>query len=575
MVTTKTAELKRRWELAAPAPEAFFERFSGYPRPVAQLLHNRGITTRAAAQDFLNPDYATDLHDPGTLTGMDAAVRTIREAIVAKERIVVHGDYDADGLTAAALLTDVLGRLGSSVKAFVPSRYEEGYGVASATLERLHQEGAGLVITVDCGISDAEAIAEARERGLKVVVTDHHQPPERLPEAEAVVNPKLPGDGYPNKELTGVGVAFKLAQALLAESPLSPKRREAAEKWLLDLVAIGTVADVAAVLGENRTLVRYGLTVLAQRRRPGLAALLDTAGVVPERLNAGTLGFTVAPRLNAGGRLSHARDALELLMTDDAARARQLASELERLNQERRDMTTAAVAEAHGSIGELSDAHRMVIVEGSWKSGVAGLVAGRLCRSTGRPALVLSRDGDRLVGSARSIKCFNIVEALTVHREYLERFGGHAQAAGLTIRADRYEAFRDTLLRFAADTLTMEDIRPVLAIEGEVRPDELMPELVGSLAALEPHGVGNPRPLLLLRSLQLTGANTVGADGTHLKLRLRLPDGRSIEAMAFGAGDRLSELADTDAVDLAGYPVLNRFNGRSSLEWRIEDFRGA
>lgn len=565
----------RRWELADPAPEAFFKRLHEYPRPVAQLLYNRGITADAAIRDFLDPDYATQLHDPAGLSGMTDAVRTIQAAIAARERIVVHGDYDADGLTAAALLTDVVRRLGGDADAFVPSRYEEGYGVALPTLRHFRKEGVGLVVTVDCGISDAAAITSARSEGLKVVVTDHHQPPKRLPLAEAVLNPKLPGDTYPNKDLTGVGVAFKLAQALLTGSTLSARECEAAEKWLLDLVAIGTVADVAVLHGENRTLVRYGLAVLARTRRPGLAALLQGAGATPDRLSATTLGFTVAPRLNAAGRLTHARDALELLTTDDPGRAGQLAAALEELNRERRAMTVQAVTQAQESIGELSDAHRLIVVDGSWRSGIVGLVAGRLCRSTGRPALVLSRDGAQLTGSARSTDRFNVVEALTAHRSYLERFGGHAQAAGFTIRADRYEEFREALLRFAADRLSADDIRPVLAVEGQVRSDEVTPGLVKALARLEPHGAGNPRPVLLLRSLELTGAATVGAAATHLKLRLRLSDGTPIEAMAFGNGERLAELEDAKAVDLAGYPVLNDFNGRRSLEWRIEDFRVA
>jgi single-stranded-DNA-specific exonuclease len=542
---------------------------------VAQLLLNRGITDPREAKAFLEPDYNHALDDPGGLKDLTVAADTVRDAIKAGEAIVVHGDYDADGLTATAVLFDVISRLGGSVTTFIPDRYQDGYGVTAETLEKLRKQGAGLVVTVDCGISCATEISEGRRSGLKVVVTDHHEPPPRIPEAEAVVNPKRPGDDYPNKELTGVGVAFKLAQALLAGSDLDQRGREAAEKWLLDLVAIGTVADLADLRGENRTLVYFGLTVLRKSPRPGLQALLTAAGIPQENVTAGTLGYTIAPRLNAAGRLGGADDALALLLAKDPAEAKRLADVLEDRNRERRELTETAVTDAREQLGRVADDQAIVIVEGPWKSGIAGLIAGRLSQTYGRPALVLGREGERYIGSARSTAGFHITDALRAHEELLEKFGGHAQAAGLTVAADKLTRFKAALQAFAGKHLGPDDYVAVRDVDLEVRAEEVTEELCRALDRLEPHGRGNPRPCLLLKGVTVERVSTVGADGTHLKKTLRLPDGRSVSAIAFGDGERAAEAAPGTIVDIIGRPMINEWNGRTSLEWRLDDFRGA
>lgn len=561
------------WKLLAPPPKRFAEQFPEYPAVVRQLLYNRGLTDAKAIGRFLSPSYVEALHDPFLLTDLDRGVKAVLEAIRNGERIVIHGDYDADGLTATSVLEDVLRHLGADVRAFVPSRYVEGYGVATSTLRRLHQEGAGLVITVDCGISSAAAIAAARADGLKVVVTDHHQPPAKLPVAEAVIDPHRPGDPYPNKHLAGVGVAFKLAQGLLAKSPLEPRRREAIEKWVLDLVALGTVADLMPLTGENRALVKYGLLVLQRARRPGLRALMRVAGIDPVTCDASRIGFGLAPRLNAAGRLTHATYALELLLTRDAGRAEAAARHLNELNAKRQAVTAEAVAEAKERLGPLTDEDRIIVLDGKWLSGIVGLVAGRLTQEFNRPALVIERGTDVARGSARSIPAFNIVEALAAHKTFLTTYGGHAGAAGFSLDSARLDEFREALRGFAGSKLTAEDLRRELTVEAELAPAELSFDTIELLEQFEPFGIDNPKPEFLLRDASVESVQTVGQDGSHLKLLLTLPDGRPLTALAFGMADHVSAVGQGRQLDLVGHPVTNVFRTTKSVEWHVTDFR--
>ncbi|MEX2043421.1 MAG: single-stranded-DNA-specific exonuclease RecJ [Patescibacteria group bacterium] len=566
---------QRTWQLAENAPASHLERFRKYPRAVAQLLLNRGITDPKEAKAFLDPDYASGLEDPAGLKDLASAAGLLHGAIAKREPVIVHGDYDADGLTATALLADVITRLGGTVDTFIPDRYQDGYGVTTETLKKLKQGGAAVVVTVDCGISCAPEIAAGRKDGLKIIVTDHHEPPPQVPEAEAVVNPKRPGDGYPNKELTGVGVAFKLAQALIGRSDLDEREREATEKWLLDLVAIGTVADLADLRGENRTLVHFGLTVLRKSPRPGLRALLTAAGVNQEGVTAGTLGYVIAPRLNAAGRLGGADDALRLLLAKDLVEAKRLADALEDRNRERRELTESAVAEARERLGRVGDDRAIVIVDGPWKSGIAGLIAGRLSQTYGRPALVLGREGDVYTGSARSTAGFHITDALRAHEALLEKFGGHAQAAGLTVSAGKLAKFKRSLEEFAGQRLGPDDYALVKEIDMEIEAKEVTEELCRYLDRFEPHGRGNPRPSFLLKGVVVEQVSTVGVDRRHLKKTLRFPDGRSVPAIAFGEGERAEESVPGTTLDIVGRPMINEWNGRASLEWRLDDFRGA
>ena len=566
--------LQASWDVAPAAPAEFLGKFPEYPRPVAQLLFNRSLSDDAAISSFLNPVYTKDLHSPRLLKGMDQAVGVLSAAMASGEPIVVHGDYDADGITATALLCTVLNRLGGQVTPFIPSRYTDGYGVSESTLKRLRSEGAAVVVTVDCGISSREAISAGRKAGLKVVVTDHHLPPAELPDADALINPHQPGDQYPNKVLTGVGVAFKLAQALLRESSLSAAEREVAEKWALDLVALGTVADVASLLGENRTLVKFGLVVLGKTRRPGLRELMKAAQCDPSAVTTSKIGYTLAPRLNAAGRLTHAKHALELLLTDDAERARQLAVELNDLNLKRQAVTAEAFEHAKEVLGQVDDNRRVLIVDGAWVSGIVGLVAGKLSQEYSRPALVIQRGDDVSVGSARSIPALNIVDALAEHKTYLTKFGGHAAAAGFSLPTEKLDDFRAAMESFCAEQLTPEDLRKAIPIESELAEEELDFDLVEQLEQFQPFGIDNPEPQFLLKGFRPESVRIVGRDETHVKLAGQLPGGKRLTALAFGFAPHLRRLREAGSLDMVGAPVTNVFNNTKTLEWHLRDFKG-
>ncbi|MSU75924.1 single-stranded-DNA-specific exonuclease RecJ [Patescibacteria group bacterium] len=562
-----------RWTIAKPAPTELFEAFPEYPRPIVQMLFNRGVTADEAITNFLDPVYPRDLHDPLALGGVKEAVEIIKQSIADSERIVIHGDYDADGLTATALLLDVLTQLGANVSSFIPNRYEEGYGVAAATLKKLRAEKADLVITVDCGISSAVEIAAARKAGLKVIVTDHHTAPKNIPKAEAVINPNQPGDTYPNKALTGAGVAFKLAQALLLKYVSDEKKRDAAEKWLLDLVAIGTVADMADLRGENRTLVKYGLVVLKQSRRPGLRHLLRTADIAPEKLTARSIGYSIGPRLNAPGRLGHANEALALLTTHDDGEARGLAFKLDTYNRERRQVTSGAVEEVEQQLPTLTDNDRIIVIDGAWQSGVVGLIAGQLSREYSRPAVVIERGETISRGSVRSIPGFNVAKALQAHQSLLQTYGGHAGAGGFSISTNKLERFRIKLEEFARQTLSARQLRPTLEIEAELLSKDLNWELLDRLSAFEPFGIGNTEPNLLLTVVIVQDISVVGQDASHLKLVVQPQGGERLTVLAFGMAKRRDELAVGKPIDLVGRPVTNEFNNQKSLEWHASDFR--
>lgn len=572
---TKNTTTTAKWTLQLPAPPEFFEQFPDFSPTIAQLLYNRGLTKEAAIAAFLRPAYAGALHAPELLQGMVEAVPVIQRCVERGEPIVIHGDYDADGITATALLQDVLERLGATVSTFIPDRYSDGYGVTARTLRNLQVKGAKLVITVDCGISSAAEIATARQSGLQIIVTDHHAPPANLPVAEAVINPHLPNDTYPNKALVGVGVAFKLAQALLHASALTAAQQEAAEKWLLDLVAIGTVADMAPLLDENRVLVRYGLQVLQRTRRPGLRALMSAANVAPETVSSSTIGYALAPRLNASGRLTHARHSLELLTTEDPARAATLASELNDINIRRQTATKEALQEARRLLPPMTDEQRIVVVSGHWPSGIVGLVAGRLCQELTRPALVIEQGAKTSTGSARSIPALNMVEMLRAHDGLLTKYGGHAGAAGFSLPTAKLPDFKASLEDYARAHLTADDLQPEILIESEILPAELNWPLLDALAEFQPFGIDNRQPQFLLRQAVIKEVRLMGQEQTHAKLVLELSDGRDLTALAFGMAALCADFTVGEPVDTVGQPVSSTFRDTKSLEWHVADIRSS
>ena len=538
----------------------------------AKLLVRRGLRDPEAARAFLEGGPET-LHDPFRLKGMREAADRIRLAAERGERIRIFGDYDADGVSATALASFTLRELGAAFDHAVPHRTLEGYGLSVPAVEAAAEAGVRLIVTVDNGIAANEAIARASELGIDVVVTDHHEPPPGLPEACAIVNPKQPGCPYPFKGLAGVGVAFKLAHALLGRPPL---------EWT-ELAALGTIADLMPLIDENRFIVRHGLDRMRRTDRPGLRALLAACGIDPEKLNADAVAFGLAPRINAAGRLGSADPAIRLLVTDDEAEAAACAAELDALNRERQKIVDAMVGEAEAvwtdKVRAAEAAGRgaprvLVAASEGWNVGVAGIVASKLIERHYRPAFVFAVDPETgaAKGSARSIPGFDLHAELTACADLLDHYGGHQAAAGMTLRADRLPELEARLDGLAADWLTDDDYIRRLEIDLVCGASEATLEAAEQLALLEPFGYGNPRPTLLIADVPVRSARTIGKDGRHLQITPQGPPG-AFDAVGFGLGDWAVRLSETARVDLVGELGVNEWNGRRKAQLVVRDLR--
>ncbi len=561
------ARPEKKWRIV-PAREdqaALLAQELGLSPVVAQVLLNRGIDDEAAATRFLHGGTET-FPDPYLMVGMEQAVARIGDAIGAGQKITVYGDYDVDGVTATALLYRVLVRLGGTVDFYIPERQSEGYGLNAAALESLYRNGTRLVVTVDCGISAVAEVAALAGR-IDVIVTDHHQPPEVLPPAYAILNPKQEGCSYPDKNLAGVGVAFKLCQALWRRLQGEGETFTA----YLELVAVGTVADIVPLTGENRTFAKLGLACLASTENAGLLALMKEAGLAKDKLDAGRVGFVIAPRLNAAGRLRHASAGVELLITDDGDRAAELAAELEQENSRRQAVEKELLAAAEETLaGSDPSAEKVLVLAGEdWHPGVIGIVASRLLDRYYRPVVMISvRDGLGK-GSCRSVPGFDIYRALEQCADLLVQFGGHRYAAGLTVEAANIEALRVRLNELAAAALA-DDFQPVLDIDSRVALAEIDAGLVEQLVSLAPYGMGNPCPIFSCEELAVTGVRPVGQDGRHLRLRVRRA-GASGEVIGWDMGGLVDRLNGDAAIDLAFVPEFNDWQGQRHIQLRACD----
>jgi single-stranded-DNA-specific exonuclease len=547
----------------------------------ARVLVRRGYADAETAARFLaggDPG-----HDPFALGDMTAACARIRHAIAKKERICVHGDYDADGICATALAVLVLRELGAQVNWHLPSRFEEGYGVAGDTLSRLADEGCGLVLTVDCGITAVQEIATARARGLDVIVTDHHRPGEKLPDCPIVAT--RPSE-YPFPELCGTGVVWKLAQALTGGD--EQIRRH------LDLVAVATISDVVPLVDENRFLAREGLKAVARTQKPGLRALMRTAGVDAAAVDEGAVGFRLAPRINAAGRLSHPQDALELLLTDDEQVAAELAGRLEELNRERQAVEDRILREATAKVEDWPEAKQRrrgyVLADESWHEGVIGIVASRLVERFHRPVVLIAGTEKEWKGSGRSLSAFDLHGALAACGSYLAKFGGHRAAAGLAIEPSQIDAFAEAFAAHADQSLTEVDLRPPTPVDAVVLGQELTLDLCDELGRLAPFGLGNPGPALLLPASELAEVATT-ADGKHLRFRVRHRNRPAGSAIGFGLGRHCDRARREVRYDVIFRLEANRWNGtvapqlvvrdlvetpqryESLRDWLVEEFR--
>ena len=533
--------------------------FPGLEPWLSDLLRIRGITTAEEADRFLNPRLS-DLEDPFLLQDMDKIVSLLRKAIADRTPVMVWGDYDADGVCAAAILTETLREEGAMVSWRLPSRHTEGYGLNETAVREIARDY-GLLITVDCGISNLAEVALARSLGLTVIVTDHHVLPPELPDADAVTSPLL--GGYPCPHLCGAGVALKICQALQGMSGVEKR---------LDLAAIATVADVVPLLGENRIIVREGLSRIASSPRPGLRALLESAGTAPP-LRADHLAFRLAPRLNAAGRLETADSAAELLLTGDPEEAARLAERLETLNARRqqleKEMTAAADAQAL-SRSDFDSTRVLMVIGSNWNPGLIGLTAGRLCTKYHKPAIALSLQDDVAVGSCRPIPGVHIFRMLQSCGDLLERFGGHAQAAGLTVRKDQLRPFYQRLNQVVRDSCDPACFEPVREYDLALPFASWTPEMLEKLSLLEPTGCGNPEPAFLLPSASVQSMRRVGRDQSHLQMTL-LSGGTLLKGIAFSQG------AEADKgyrdVDILYRPILNEFRGKISVEAQVMALR--
>ena len=533
-----------------------------------RILTARGLTTRAARQAFLQPDYTAVKHDPFLLPDMKKAVARLRQAREQGEKIVIYGDYDIDGLSATALLLDAFGKFGfEDVDAFIPNRFIEGYGMTMGAVDKVRDMGADLIVTVDTGSLCHAEIAYASSLGLDTVVTDHHNVAETPPPSVAAVNPKFPGHTYPFRDLCGAGVAFKLVQALQTELDGLP---DGYEKWLLDLVALGTVCDIVTLADENRANVYWGLEVLKKQQRPGLKALMVVAGVEPEQVNARHLGFGLGPRMNAAGRLETAQHALDMLTARDGLAALEASEKLEKLNGKRRGIQDAIFEEACVQAEELADDRVLVVSSSGWNHGVIGIVASKLVEKYKKPVFIIGERGEEATGSARSFGDFSAADAVRAADDIIIKGGGHGAAAGVTLETEKIGDFRRRVNEFY-DSLQLTNQERYLLPKADVEIDdfsEIDEELVANLAKMEPFGNGNPEPVVKITTAIVLSARRMGAGGQHVKLALRDKNSKVLQMLAFNAPEGFFR-EPGDEVVAWFQPTVNEWQGVRAVEGRL------
>ncbi len=571
--------MAKQWLIppASPDSDALARRWR-VPPIVAQLLINRGLATESSGASFLRPQMK-NLYPPSALPGAVEAAKAIVKACRAGTRIVIYGDYDVDGTTGVAILWHVLHRAGADVSFYVPHRIEEGYGLNLEAAKRIMADGAGLIVTVDCGITASDAADAIRRAGTSLIITDHHAPQQTIPKAEVIVHPTV-GGSYPNSDLSGSGVAFKLAWAIAQElsgrERVGPEFRELLLE-LLALAALGTIADVVPLIGENRTLARHGLSALVNTSIPGLRALMESAGLNGDRVSGYDVGFKLAPRINAAGRMGHARLAVELLTRADEARAREIALYLEEHNRARQAKERHIAKQAYEMIKRndlASDARRAIVLASEgWHVGVIGIVASRVVDRYHRPTVMIALSNGQGQGSARSVRHFDLNDALTECRNHLISYGGHAMAAGLRIAADRVDAFTHAFVEYANDRLTGADLVPKLRLDAEVSLVELTLPTTEMIVGLGPFGVGNPKPSLATDWVELADEpRCVGRQQEHLQASFR-QDGMYLKAIGFGMASSIEELKHHRRCRIAFEPIINDYKGRRSVEMQLLDLK--
>jgi single-stranded-DNA-specific exonuclease len=589
--------MSKKWIITPPPSPEFIAEHPELPLIITRLLWNRNLKTQEDIDEFLNPDYATDLHDPFLFKDMPKAVEIIFDCIKNNKKITVHGDYDADGVCASVVIVSGLKKLGATkVDVFLPHREIDGYGLNSNTIQYLKDKGTELVITCDCGISNTEEVKMAKELGMKVIITDHHAMPKVFPPADATIHPLIPGETYPDKTLAGGGVAYKLVQGLLKEhkktNQLLPdgQTHEAFEKWLLDLVTISTVADMVPLIGESRTIARYGLTVLNKTRNLGLQKMLQVAGIADEygkskrgTYTAQTIGFQIAPRINAAGRMDHANIAVNLLLCEDPEEATRLAEQLNQNNADRQQLTDHLFNESVEQLKATDqEKNAMLFTFGeTWSPGVIGIVAGKIMNEYYRPTIVMGLNKGMIVGSGRSLKEFNLIAAMQSMPEFFHKYGGHPQACGFTLKdASMLEEFKKKLLEKATEATKTVDLSPQLAVDAEIDLEDITWELYDLLQKFEPFGQMNPEPKYAAYGLTVVDIQPLGKEEKHLRLLVKHNSHVIKKTIGFGLGDPSRHpmkwkevLKPGDKIDMVFSIGVNEWNGNRELQLMIEDIR--
>lgn len=559
-----------QWKFQENPPQDFFDRFPDLHPVLANILFHRNILTKEEHRSFLEPDYLRDQHDPFLFQDMPIAIDRIRQAIEKKERVVIHGDYDADGVCGAAVLYLTLERIGCHADVYLPHRDTEGYGLNMHTIQNLADVGTDLIITVDCGISNKKEIEKASELGMDVIVTDHHSEPPELPDAAiAIINPKIEKEPYPFPYLAGVGVGFKVCQALLSEYDVE----ESFEKWLLDMVAVSTITDFVELVGENRIFVQYGLLVLKKNRRPGLRQLFERLKIDPATINTTTIGFKIGPPINAAGRVKHANQAFEMLIAPNDEEAKVIVAELERTNRQRQTLSRTMSDLALEQAKEQTDEQVLIILLDECPVGLVGLVAGKVSSFYGKPTFVITKMNNEIVGSGRSIEQFHLVEGLQSMDELFLKYGGHPMACGFSLKDE--DALKEFIARFrqrAKEQLFGQDLRRMLPIEMTLSLADIDWDVVQSLESAAPYGQSNPEPVFVSKGVSVVDCQAVGKQQDHLKIRVSA-DSAVREGIAFGLGMWQSVLKKDDRIDIAYTISVNEWQGNKRIQLEIQDIQ--
>ncbi|OIO19203.1 MAG: single-stranded-DNA-specific exonuclease RecJ [Candidatus Magasanikbacteria bacterium CG_4_9_14_0_2_um_filter_41_10] len=590
--------MEKQWSVLDTTPQSFLNEHPELPPIVATLLFHRNLLQQKDIDIFLGPDYSRDVHDPYLFQHMEKAVARINTAMTNNEHITVHGDYDADGVSGATILTTMFRALGyENTDIYIPHRETEGYGLNMKTVEHLHALGTNLIITCDCGISNTPEVALANELGVDVIITDHHSIPEILPAAVAIIHPKIDGEPYPDKTLAGGAVAFKVLQAMFKkhaethETLPSGEAHASAEKWLLDMVAIATVADMVPLLGESRTLTKYGLIVMNKAKRIGLRKLLMEAGIMHNDgslkypITEETIGFRIAPWINAAGRIDHANVAYNLFTTTSPTEAVDLAYKLNQNNIERQAMTEMYVAEATRQVElEQMDAPVLFVFHESWNPGVVGLVASRIKSLYDKPVIAMTSNDSGVMGSGRSMEGFNMIEAIQSIPEYFDKFGGHPMACGFTLASpEKKEGFQQALTNIFVKKTEDMDLSPKLMIDAEIDLDNISWDLYDLLEKFSPFGQANPKPLYLAKDVVIFSLQPIGKTHGHLKMVLQHHSKKMHKAIGWGLADATrgdgndwsKVLKAGDHVDIVCEVGINEWNGNRELQLTITDIRKA